>query len=287
VAGDTGELEIAAAQPAGAGAPSRARDRLTPAFHAALAVMLAACVLAVTPRGAAATSPTDVRALVMGWLNADRAAAGLVAYREWTAVDDLAADRAAKIAASDTLSHDAAGGNVGDALDARGIPWSWYGEALGMIPAWGATFARQVYDQWMASAPHHDILMSNVDNYVGIGVVEGADGSTWMSLIATQSPDHTRPVATNGTLTRSGTSITVRWRGSDPALQTLTAGIRSFDVQVRRDDGGWWTWLDNTTRTSAVIANRQHRHAYWFRVQATDRRGNLSAWTAPIRMWVP
>ena len=63
---------------------------------------------------------------------------GLVAYRPWAAVDDLAAERAGRVAAAGVLSHDVAGGNVGDALDARGIPWSWYGEALGMSPAtWG------------------------------------------------------------------------------------------------------------------------------------------------------
>jgi uncharacterized protein YkwD len=258
------------------------------AIHAALAAALAVTLLASAPRPAAAATASDVRAMLMGWLNADRVANGLVAYREWGAVDALATERAGRVAAAGVLSHDVAGGDVGNALDASGIPWSWYGEALGLSRAtWGEEAARQVYDLWMASPPHHDILMSAVDNYVGIGIVEATDGSTWISLIATQSPDHTPPVAANVSLRRSGTTLTFTWRGSDPRLQTLTAGIRSYDVQVRRDNAAWWTLRNDTTATSATMANRPHGHWFSFRVQAADRRGTLSPWTSAIRIWVP
>jgi len=226
--------------------------------------------------------------MLLGWINADRESVGLVPWRGWGALDGLALDRADRIASSQTLSHAAAGGNVGEALDARSIAWSWYGEALGMT---GATLseasARQIFDAWMASDPHRAILRSDVDNYVGVGVASAADGSTWVSLVATQSPDHTPPVAASVSLRRVGLTITYTWRGTDPPLQTLGAGIRSFDVQIRRDDRSWRTIRNDTTSTSFVRPGAAHGHWYLFRVQAADRRGTLSAWTKPVRIWVP
>ena len=253
----------------------------------ALAAALAVTVLATTPHAAAATSTSDVRAMILGWLNQDRIANGLVQYREWRALDDLATERAGNVAAAGILSHDVAGGNVGDALDANGIPWEWYGEALGLSRlSLSEEAARQVYDLWMGSAPHHDILMSNVDNYVGIGVAQSSDGSTWFSLIATESPDHTPPVAANVSLTRSGTTITFKWRGHDVPLQTNTAGLRSFNVVMERDQGAWQYVRTGTTATSLTLTGA-HRHWYSFRVRAADRRGTLSPWTPAIRIWVP
>ncbi len=264
--------------------PARSR----PAIHAALAAVLALTVLASTPHAAAAATASDVRAMVLGWLNADRVANGLVAYRAWGAVDGLAAERADRVAAAGILSHDVAGGSVGDALDARGIPWFWYGEALGMSrAAWGEDAARQVYELWLGSAPHRAILMSATNNYVGIGVAKAGDGSTWISLIATESPDHTPPTAASVALRRSGTTLTFTWRGSDPRLQTHTAGLRSFDVQLRRDGGAWRTVRDDTTATTAILRDRRHGHWFSLRIQAADRRGTLSPWTTPMRIWVP
>lgn len=275
-------------KPSRFGARLRAGRLLNPAIHVALAATLAVGALATMPHAAAAASTSDVVAMLMGWLNTDRVANGLVPYREWRALDDLATERADNVAAAGILSHDVAGGNVGDALDASGIPWEWYGEALGLSRlSLGEDAARQVYDAWMASAPHHDILMSNVDNYVGIGIAQSSDGSTWFSLIATESPDHTAPVAANVSLTRSGTTLTYRWTGHDVALQTNTAGLRSFNVVVQRDKGVWQYVRIGTTATSLSIGNRAHGHWYSFRVRAEDRRGTLSPWTPAIRIWVP
>ena len=220
-------------------------------------------------------------------MNEDRVANGLVPYREWKALDDLTTDRANRLASVGILSHDAAGGNVGDALDAASIPWDWYGEALGLSRlSLSETAARQVYDLWMASAPHHDILMSDVDNYAGVGIAQSSDGSTWISFIATESPDHTAPVAANVALQRSGTTLTYSWRGSDVPLQTHTAGLRSFNVVMQRDQGAWLYVRTDTTATSLAMA-AAHGHWYSFRARAADRRGTLSPWTPAIRIWVP
>ena len=237
---------------------------------------------------ASAATAADVRTLMRGWINDARVAQGLVGFRAWDDLDALATTRAGRIAATATLSHAAAGGNCGDALTAAGIPWSWYGEALGMSRAtFGEVSARQIFDLWMGSGPHRDILLSPVDNYVGVGVAVASDGSTWMSLVATESPDHTPPVATNVSLVRSGTTLTFTWRGTDPLLQTHTAGIRSYDVHVRRGSNAWWVGANDTTSTKLVLTNRPHGYWFSFRVQAADRRGTLSPWTSAMRIWVP
>ena len=130
-------------------------------------------------------------------------------------------------------------------------------------------------------------MLSGTYNYVGIGAAQAADGTTWIAAIMTESRDHTAPVAKNRSLYRSGRDVIFKWSGSDPRLQTHTAGLRSFDVQVRRDRGTWRTVRDNTTRTRAVFPDRARGHWYGFRVQSADRRGNLSRWTKEIRIWVP
>jgi uncharacterized protein YkwD len=250
-----------------------------------------ATLLAAAPAPAAAATATlaEVGSMLLTRLNADRVAAGLTGYRAWPALATLATERATRMAATSTLSHQAAGGDIGDALDARGINWMGYGEVIANSgDAWGADAVAHIYGMWWNSAPHHAIMMSTTSNYIGFGVAQAADGSTWVSAITTESADHTAPVARNRSLyLRYRDDIVFRWSGADPRLQTHTAGIRSYDVQMRRDAGLWRTIRDNTTATGLVLPDRAHRHWYRFRVQAADRRGNLSRWTSEIRIWVP
>jgi hypothetical protein len=222
-------------------------------------------------------------------MNRERASRGLATYRTWSALNSLAADRAANMAATNTLSHTAAGGNIGTALTTRNVTWYGYGEAIGYSGySLGSQAANHLFSMWMNSSPHRALILSSSYNYVGVGVVyKSSTHTTWASIIFSESPDHTRPVAKNGTLTRSGTTVTFRWSGADPRLQTHTAGLRSFDVQYRVDSGAWKTVRDNTTGTAMVASNRAHGHYYGFRVQAADRRGNLGSWTSEKRIWVP
>lgn len=252
----------------------------------AVATLLAA---APAPAAAATATPSEVGTMLLARLNTDRVAAGMAAYRAWPALATLATERAARMAATYNLSHQAAGGDIGDALDADGINWMGYGEIIANSGfAWGAEAANHIYGMWWNSPPHHDIMMSTTSNYIGFGVAQATDGSTWVSAITTESLDHTAPVARTGSLyVRYRDDVVFRWSASDPLLQTHTAGIRSYDVQTRRDTGAWRTIRDNTTATSLVLRDRAHRHWYRFRVQATDRRGNLSPWTSERRIWVP
>jgi hypothetical protein len=240
------------------------------------------------PARVAAATPTDVAGMVLASMNADRTDRGLVVYRTWDALTALATERAQRMADLVTLSHTAAGGSVSVALDARGIDWLGYGEIIGMT-GWplGQQAADSLYSMWTSSDPHRAIMLSSDFNYVGIGIAQAGDGSTWASIVLTETLDHTLPRAQNGSLVRSGTDLTFRWSGSDPRLQTHTAGVRSFDVQFRRDDRAWKTIRDDTTSTRVRRKNRASGHWYLFRVQARDWRGNLSAWTVESRIWVP
>jgi hypothetical protein len=227
--------------------------------------------------------------MLLSWMNRDRVDRGLVGYRAWPVLTALATERAGRMAAAHDLSHATAGGNVGDALDSALIPWQGYGEIIGMSSyPWGQESAANIYGLWMNSPAHHAIMMSDTYNYVGIGVVQAEDGTTWMSEVMTQSPDHTAPVARNGTISvRHRDDIVFHWSGTDPRLQTNTAGIRFYDVQVQRTNGTWANLRNDTTSTSIVLANRLHHRWYRFRVRVVDRRGNLSPWTSEIRVWVP
>jgi uncharacterized protein YkwD len=230
----------------------------------------------------------DTTASIIASMNAGRTASGLVGYVAWSALADLAAERVAKMAAVGRLSHDIAGEDIGDSLTSRGISWMGYGEIIAKSPfPFGGDAASNVYEMWKASPGHHAIMFSGTYNYVGIGAAQSADGTTWVAAIMTESRDHTAPVARNRSLTRTGRDLVYTWSGFDPQLQTHTAGLRSFDVQMRRDGGTWRTVRDNTTRTRAFFPDRARGHWYGFRVQAADRRGTLSRWTSEIRIWVP
>jgi uncharacterized protein YkwD len=270
------------------------RHRLSLLMTAALAVGL---VMAAGPAPAAATVATatvapgtaaGTTARILASMNAGRTARGLVPYRAWSALGTLAAERAARMAAVGKLSHDIAGGDIGGSLTTRGVTWLGYGEIIAMSPfPFGTRAADNVYAMWKASPNHRGIMFSRTYNYVGIAAAQAADGTTWVAAIMVESRDHTAPVARSRSLTRSGRTVILTWSGFDRRLQTHTAGLRSFDVQVRRDNGSWRTVRHNTTRTRAVFPNRARGHWYGFRVQAADRRGTLSTWTKEIRIWVP
>ena len=273
------------------------RASVRPALRRRLSILLTATltvglVTAASPVPAAATTASGTAAgtttRILASMNAGRSARGLVPYRAWGALGTLAAERATAMAAIGKLSHDVAGMDLGGTLTARGVGWLGYGEIIAKSPhPFGTSAADNVYAMWKASPPHRSIMLSGTYNYIGIGAAQAADGTTWVAAIMTESRDHTAPVARNRALTRSGRDVILTWAGSDPRLQTHTAGLRSFDVQVRRDGGPWRTVRDNTTRTRAVFPDRARGHWYGFRVQAADRRGTLSRWTKEIRIWVP
>lgn len=262
------------------------RPRRLPRLVAGLIAGLV-LVAVVAPGPVAAVTAGDVSSMILASVNGHRAGGGLVAYRSWGPLVDLATQRAQRMAASRTLSHTAAGGNVGTALDARGLDWMGYGEAIGMTGwSWGREAADSLVSMWMNSSGHRALLMSSDFNYIGIGVARASDGSTWASIVLTESVDHTAPVASIVSLARDGTKLTLTWDGSDPRLQTHTAGLRDWDVRIRRTGKPWRTLRAGITETSLTI-NRKPGLTYRFKVRARDQRGNLSKWTTAAKIQVP
>lgn len=271
-------------------APARSVRRFR--FSMLVAGALAAIIAfgsSPAPAGAATVTAESLSAQMISLINNARTARGLVPYRTDSRLNALTAERAARMASSGILSHAAAGPSIAATLNARGIQWYGYGEVIGWSGyPWGSQAVSHIVSMWMASSSHKPLLISKTYNYVGAGLAyRSANGSTWASVIFTESPDHSAPSATNVGVSRSGTTVTFSWKGSEPSLQTHTAGFRSFDILYRWDDTDWRLFRNDTTATSLTLANRYHGHWYGIRVQAADRRGNLSSWTTELRIWVP
>ena len=259
---------------------------------ALLAGVLAATIvlgLSPAPVGATPATTASLSAEMVRQINKQRTSRGLVSLRGDSRLYSVAQERAANMAARNTLSHTAAGGSVGNALDARGIQWYGFGEVIGWSGyPWGNKAVSHVVSMWMASSSHRPLLLSGRYNYVGAGVVyDPSTGRTWASVVFTESRDHTPPVASMTGSSVSGTTIRLTWSGKDRRLQTHTAGLRSFDVQYRVDGGAWRTIRNDTDATAITIRDRARGHSYSIRVQAADRRGNLSKWTSAKTVWVP
>ncbi|MBA2757843.1 MAG: hypothetical protein H0U37_10465 [Chloroflexi bacterium] len=112
-----------------------------------------------------------------------------------------------------------------------------------------------------------------------------SDGRTFGSIVLTESADHSGARSGISAASRSGDDLRWTWIGWDRALQTHTVGLRDFDVQYRIGGGDWRTIRNGST--SITLEDRVHGRTYSLRVRATDRRGNVGAWTSPSLVWVP
>jgi uncharacterized protein YkwD len=236
------------------------------------------------------TALNSVENSILTWLNRDRVARGLRPLRLDLRLAGLADDRAANLARANTLSHTAAGGNFGPLLySLLGVTsWSW-GEDIGWTGyPYGSSAASSLYSMWKHSSTHWQLMMSSTFNYIGVGVAyRSSNHTTWASLVFTESADHTRPYAHMASAGRSGTTIWFSWTGHDRLLQTHTAGLKNFDVQYRVDSGSWRVIRSGTTSHSITLSGRARHHTYYLRVQARDRRGNLSGYTSSLHVSVP
>jgi hypothetical protein len=192
------------------------------------------------------------------------------------------------MASSNTLSHTVAG-SLTTQLGSYKVQWYRYGETIGYSTAgWSIDSARWIFRAWMGSPEHRALLLSDRFNYIGVGLAyRSANGRTFASVVMTESLDHTRPVARVSAATRSGDTIHWSWTGTDPRLQTHWAGLRDYDILYQVGSGSWVLLRNDTTATGITLLNRIHGQSYAIRVRATDRRGNVSAWTPESRISVP
>ena len=266
--------------------PRTHRRSLSRALGATLIAALA--VTAFVAPVSAATSASTAEAMIIGWVNTDRAAAGLKPLRGDGTLAYIAGLRASRMASSNVLNH-TVGGNLYSQLNFKRVQWYRYGETVGWSTAgWTVDSARAIYRGWMRSSPHRALLMSSRFNYIGLGLAyRSSNRRTYGSAVMTESRDHTGAKAGITAARRSGDDLSWSWTGSDIRLQTHTAGLRDFDVQYRIGSGSWRTIRDNTTSKSLTLRDRPHGRYYAIRVRATDRRGNVGAWTGQSRIWVP
>jgi hypothetical protein len=247
---------------------------------------LALALLVLPVAAANAVSIGGPERLIMASVNEARVANGLVPlrsdYRLWT----LADERATAMASLDVLSH-AAGGSLDGGLGGHAIQWYGYGEVIAWSTESSTAAAAHLFDLWRNSPSHWALLTSSSYNYLGIGLAVSSSGRTYGSIVLTESNDRTGAKATLTAGSVSGDDVRWSWSGSDPALQSHTAGLRDFAVQQRTDNGGWVTVSSGTTSTSRTAINRDHGHWYGLRVRARDRAGNVGPWTPELRVWVP
>jgi len=254
-----------------------------------LLVVLGASLVGPATVGAADLSvdPATVNAEeahLISFLNADRAALGLVPVRVDARLMAMARARSTDMIVNDYFSHTQPDGrNVFDILNASGI--TWYG--AGEIIAWNNypmdVSASTANHQWLGSPDHLAIVISNNYNYVGVGLaVDPVTGKKMWTAIYLKGPDRTGAQArlatpSLGTGTRTTRRVSLRWSGSDVRLQVLTAGLRSFVLQRKVDSGAWRTILGTTNRSLVLSVAKGHRTQ--FRVAARDRAGNRGAWS--------
>ena len=278
----------------------RANPRTPRPFRVASIVAAIFIAASVASSGAAATIDVTVSPIpaypslgsVQGWLqtwvNADRASLGLAPLRLDGRLRAIADGRAATMAGMGVLTHTAAG-DLSSELSGAGVQWYGWGEDIGWTTfPWGVDAARSLYTMWKHSPEHWTLLMSPSFNYVGFGLgYRTTDRSTYGSVVFSESRDQTPPAVRMTSATRTGSTVQFSWTGVDVRLQTHTSGFRSFDLLYRASGGTWRIIRSGTTSTSISIASRPSGHSYYLSVRARDNAGNLSAWSAPLHIWVP
>lgn len=265
--------------------PSPARRRLAFVARAALIATFAITVFAPT---ANATSVTTAESSVIGLINNARTARGLLPLRPHSSLTSISGVRASRMASSNTMSH-TIGGNLGSQLNSYNVRWYRYGENIGWSTAgWPASSAKAIFNMWMNSSSHRALILSDRFNYVGVGLAyRSSNRKTFGSAVFAETVDYTRAVGRMTAGTRSGNDLRWTWSGYDPRLQTHTAGLRDYDIQYRINYGTWVLLRDNTSATSLTLPDRSRGRSYAVRVRATDRRGNVGAWSAEKRLWIP
>ena len=108
-----------------------------------------------------------------------------------------------------------------------------------------------------------------------------------LSVVLTESPDRTGARAAVARASVSGNDIRWSWRGWDPPLQTHTAGLLDFTLQLRMDRGAWTTIGSGVTATAGTTLNRGRGHWYGMHIRARDRAGNVGPWSRELRVWLP
>jgi uncharacterized protein YkwD len=262
-----------------------------------LALIVGLLLTAVPPVAATDMSLADAETAMIGLLNGQRTALGLVPLRLDTRLTTIARARSNDMAAKNYFAHQQPDGLwAWDLMKAAGITYYGAGEIIGRTG--GITLdgsVSVVASQWRASSAHYALITSTSYNYLGVGVAIDSSGRTIWTTVFIKGPDRTGPrswltTASNvlDTSVSSFTStakhgVTLRWSGADVKLQTLTSGLYNYRVQYRL--AGTTTWSTLVSATTATYATRYLYvgRIYELRVQGKDHAGNYGAWSAVLR----
>ena len=130
------------------------------------------------PAPAAASTATNMEALVVKWVNNARANRGIAPLHVTTRLTNLAGDRSATLARTTNLIHPSCLSCVFRSYD---ISFSRCGEAIAWTSyPWGYDAARSIYLGWKGSSTHWTLLMSRGFHRIGVGVTyRSGDHTTW------------------------------------------------------------------------------------------------------------
>ena len=273
--------------------------RTIPIRRAATAALAGAMLLSLIPAAssmAAPDAPPEVKAAewkVLGEMNRLRARHGLKPLRMAGGVRLVARERSRSMKNKDYFAHTSpAGVDAGDLLRNRAVANSFWGENIGWTKYVNLDEGPKVMVDWWKDSPGHRYnMLYKGYNYVGVGVAKDGAETYWTIVFANQR-DHTPPMAglvdasTGMSVAATGgpRPVTIRWWGKDRPLSTRTAGLRGFNVQYRRADGGWQQ-LRTRTKTrqlTKTLAAGSHQ----FRVRAVDNHGNRGSWMRPLTVTV-
>ncbi|HDL49030.1 MAG TPA: CAP domain-containing protein [Actinobacteria bacterium] len=169
----------------------------------ALVLAVAMILLVASPARADATS--DAEACFLSKINAARTATGAQTLQRDASLAGYARVHSQAMAADGSIYHS----STSDLAPYLPNDWVMWGENVGV----GGTCA-VLFDAFMASPLHKEILLKPVFQYVGIGVYIDGDGTLWTTHIflqrqtATTTTTTTAPPATTTTTTPPPTTTT-------------------------------------------------------------------------------
>jgi hypothetical protein len=242
---------------------------------------------------AGSTAPDAVKSAewrVLSQMNQVRRNQGLHPLLMAGRVRVVARDRSRSMRAGSYFSHvSPSGQTAGSMLAGRDISHAFWGEAIGWTQYMNLhEGAKWMVDWWKNSPTHRRLMLRRDFNYAGIGIARDGHRTLW-TIVFVNQPDHTPPIAgligpASRTVATATNQVTVRWWGRDRILSTRTAGLQSFSIQRKTPRGLWIPVLRNTTRRSVTVNLGSGEH--YFRLRATDRRGNQGNWRPPLKVVV-
>jgi GH35 family endo-1,4-beta-xylanase len=135
-----------------------------------------------------------------------------------------------------------------------------------------AHHARAVLVNWDGATSYIDAEQDDVDDLLLEPATHPEIGGPPVIVIESDGSPPTVFISRLPDSIPAGTELALSWSGDDGEFGT---GIAGYDVQVRRNDGPWFSWFSNTERTEAVYDVSAGGN-FMFRVRAYDGAGNAS-----------